>query len=149
MTRILPLFLALTMLVGSVGVTVNRHFCMGELKSLTLFGRVQPCAMDAVRAKPPCPLHAAATHTPADHQEASAKKGCCDDEVEFVSWDDDRQLSEITPLPPLAWIVPTPPATLFPARALHLRSAALRPFQNYRPPPLVIDVPSRWQVFRL
>ncbi|MGB3799836.1 MAG: hypothetical protein WA952_08455 [Lewinella sp.] len=138
MIRILPLFLALTMLVGSVGVTVNRHFCMGELKSLTLFGEGKACEMEAVMSKPACPMHA-----------KPAKKGCCDDEAEFVSWDDDRQVSEVTPLPPLAWIVPTKPASLFPEEALHLRAAAIPLYQNYRPPPLVIDVPSRWQIFRL
>ena len=138
MIRILPLFLALTMLVGSVGVTVNRHFCMGELKSLTLFGKAEACEMDVVVPQPACPLHA-----------KPAKNGCCDDEHEFVSWDDDRQLSEITPLPPLAWIAATKPTPPFPGQALHLRAASLRPYQNYRPPPHVIDVPRAWQVFRL
>ncbi|THH39675.1 HYC_CC_PP family protein [Neolewinella litorea] len=139
MNQILPLFLAFTMLVGSVGVTVNRHFCMGELKSLSLFGDEQPCDMAQVKVKAPvCPMHA-----------APAKKGCCDDEHEFVQWDDDRQLSETIPLPALAWALPATPPALFPEFALHLRDAALRRFQNYRPPPLVIDVPSRWQVFRL
>ncbi|PPK85349.1 hypothetical protein CLV84_2245 [Neolewinella xylanilytica] len=140
MIRILPLFLALTMLVGSVGVTVSRHFCMGELKSLTLYGEAEACEMDAVVSQPACPMHA-----------KSAKKGCCDDEHEFVSWDDDRQLSEAVPLPPTAWIAS--PAPIVPPWALHLpdsyRGAALRPFQHYRPPPLVIDVPRAWQVFRL
>lgn len=126
------------MLVGSVGVTVNRHFCMGELKSLTLFGEGEACEMALAAAAPVCPMHA-----------APAKKGCCDDEHEFVQWDDDRQLGELIPLPAPAWIVPAPPARLFSEPALHLRTAALRPFANYRPPPLVIDVPSRWQVFRL
>ncbi|WP_116106970.1 HYC_CC_PP family protein [Lewinella sp. IMCC34191] len=149
MIRILPLFLALTMLVGSVGVTVNRHFCMGELKTLTLFGKSEACEMEAVLSKPACPMHAKSQSIFAGEGQGEVKKGCCDDESEFVSWDDDRQLSEIAPLPPLAWMMPVPPASLFPERALYLRSAALPLYQNYRPPPLVIDVPSRWQVFRL
>ena len=144
MKQILPLFLSITILVGSVGVTVNRHFCMGELKSLTLFGKAEACKMEGVESKPVCPLHA---KTP--YSEKEAKKGCCDDEHEFVSWDDDRQLSELTPLPPVAWIVPAKPTSLFPESAQHLRAAALPLYQNYRPPPLVIDVPSQWQIFRL
>ena len=143
MIRILPLFLTLTMLVGSVGVTVNRHFCMGELKSLTLFGASATCEMHPPVAKPPCPLHGES------QQPAADRKGCCDDEAQFLSWDDDRQLSEINPLPPLAWVAVTTPLPPFPPRALHLRAAELRPYQNYRPPPLVIDVPRAWQVFRL
>ena len=143
MTRVLSLFLAFTVLVGSVGVTVNRHFCMGELKSLTLFGAEASCAMHAPVAEPPCPFH------PGNTDEAAFRKGCCDDEAQFLSWDDDRQVSEISPLPPLAGLIPVLPPTNFPERALHLRAAALPLFRNYRPPPLVIDVPSRWQVFRL
>ncbi len=128
------------MLVGSIGVTVNRHFCMGELKSLTLFGNTATCAMAAVPAKPPCPLHAT---------EAVAKKGCCDDEQEFVQWDDDRQVFEVQALPVLPAVVG--PVPLLPAvrPPLHPRAAALRRYENYRPPPRVIDVPSHWQVFRL
>ncbi|NJB86091.1 hypothetical protein GGR26_001859 [Lewinella marina] len=137
MNRLLSLFLAFTVLAGSVGVTVNRHFCMGELKSLSLFGEEQPCAM-ALAEAPACPMHA-----------APAKKGCCDDEQDFVQWDDDRQLSETAPLPALAWALPPAPPAGFSAPALHLLDAALRRYQHYRPPPLVIDVPSRWQVFRL
>ena len=143
MTRVLSLFLAFTVLVGSVGVTVNRHFCMGELKSLTLFGEPASCEMHPPTTKPPCPLHGEG------QQAANEKKGCCDDEAQFLSWDDDRQVSEIAPLPPLAGLIPVLPPTNFSERALHLRAAALPLFRNYRPPPLVIDVPSRWQVFRL
>ena len=126
------------MLVGSVGVTVNRHFCMGELKSLSLFGKAEACEMDRP-APAACPMHATATK----------KKGCCDDEHEFVKWDDDRQAAEYAPLPRLAWTFPNPPAANFPDVPLHLRARRNKRFENYRPPPLLIDVPIHWQVFRL
>ncbi len=127
------------MLVGSVGVTVNRHFCMGELKSLALFGKAEACGMDMDRVAPACPMHGTTVK----------KKGCCDDEHEFVSWDDDRQFTELQALPPLVALL-TPPALLAPTHPpLHLRAAALRRYENYRPPPRVIDVPTCWQVFRL
>ena len=126
------------MLVGSVGVTVNRHFCMGELKSLALFGSSVDCAMDHAAPVADCPMHGATQ---------AKKKGCCDDRHEFVKWDDDRQADTPPALP--AWNAPGPlPPALYPS-APHPRTAALRAFENYRPPPLVIDVPSRWQVFRL
>ncbi|MBB4079399.1 hypothetical protein GGR28_002019 [Lewinella aquimaris] len=137
MIRIFPLFLALLMLVGSVGVTVSRHFCMGEMKSLTLFGKSDVCEM-AVAEKPVCPLHA-----------SPEKKGCCDDEYELVKWDNDRQLADAPALPAIAWALtaPTPPA--FPEFALHLRARPNKTFQHYRPPPIIIDVPRRFQVFRI
>ena len=143
MTRILSLFLAFTMLVGSVGVTVNRHFCMGELKSLTLFGEPAVCAMHAPATKPPCPLHGNG------QQRTEKMKGCCDDEAQFLSWDDDRQVYDQSTLPALPSVDLPQPASFFPEYVLHPRTAALALFRNYRPPPLVFDVPSRWQVFRL
>ena len=137
MNRIFPIFLALVMLTGSVGVTVNRHFCMGELKSLTLFGQAEACEM-ARPAPAACPMHAAAR-----------KKGCCDDEHEFVKWDDNRQVSELQALPSLPALL-VPAVLLPPVRPpLHPHAAALRRYENYRPPPRLIDVPSHWQVFRL
>ena len=140
MQRIFPLFLVFVILVGSVGVTVNRHFCMGEIKSLVLFGNAEACAMDmAGNNAPACPKHASDVK----------KKGCCDDEHEFVKWDDDRQVSELQALPPLPALI-VPAVLLPPVRPpLHPRSAALRRYENYRPPPRLIDVPSHWQVFRL
>ncbi len=126
------------MLFGSVGVTVNRHFCMGELKSLTLFGESQVCAMAELEA-PPCPMH----------DTLARKKGCCDDKHEFVKWDDNRQASQLAPLPLLHWAQPLQPVPAFPEYALHLRARRNSRFENYRPPPLLIDVLVRWQVFRL
>ncbi len=128
------------MLIGSVGVTVNRHFCMGELKSLTLFSQAEVCAMAEMMAPPACPMHGTG---------AVAKKGCCDDEHEFVKWDDDRHACELQALPPLTALLV--PAVLLPSVGppRHPRAAALRRYENYRPPPLVFDVPSHWQVFRL
>ena len=52
-------------------------------------------------------------------------------------------------LPVPAWVVLTLPAPLFPEFPLHLRARPNKTFENYRPPPLLIDVPRRFQVFRL
>ena len=94
---IAPLFLALLMLVGSVGVTVNRHFCMGELQSVALFAVAEVCHQEA--AEPVCPLHA----------EAKAKKDCCNDEHEFVKSDIDKQLVDATDLPTPTLLNPLTP----------------------------------------
>ncbi|MCP9236331.1 hypothetical protein [Lewinella sp. JB7] len=135
MIHILPLFLALLMLVGSVGVTVNRHFCMGELQSVALFSAADACHEEAT---PSCPLHAQPT-----------KNNCCNDEHELVTWDNDRQLVDAPALPALNWAVPLPPPSALPAFALHLRTRPNTTFQHYRPPPILIDAPRQFQVFRI
>ena len=133
--RPLSLSLALLLLVSSVSLSVSRHFCMGELKSVALFAEAEACHQEAT---PSCPLHAKAT-----------KKGCCDDDHELVEADDDRQVVDVPVLPTPVWGVPTLPAPRFPEFALHLRARPNKTFENYRPPPLLIDVPRRFQVFRI
>ena len=137
MQRIFSLSLALLLLVGSVSVTVNRHFCMGELQSVTLFAVAEACHQEAA---PSCPLHAKTT-----------KKDCCSNDHELVKSDDDRQLVDVPGLPAIAWaLVPRSlsPSVPFPV-APHLRSRQNKRFQDYRPPPIIVDAPRQYQVFRL
>ena len=137
MQRLLSLFLALLTLVGSIGVTVNRHFCMGELKSVALFAEAEVCHRAAA---PACPLHAAAAVTSPDD--------CCNDEHELVQLDDDRQLIDGYDLP--ADVIPLRPTEPLVCRAtLHLRSRKVNSFAHYRPPPLWVDAGRQYQLFRL
>ena len=135
MQRIAPLFLALLMLVGSVGVTVNRHFCMGKLKSVALFAEAEVC--HAETTQPACPLH------------AKAKKDCCNNEHELVKSDIDKQLVDATPLPPAPAFTPLRLPPLAPSPSLHLRARPRGSIEQYRPPPRLIDVPRQYQVFRI
>ncbi|CAH0999209.1 hypothetical protein LEM8419_00506 [Neolewinella maritima] len=135
MHRVVSLFLALLLFVGSVGVTVNRHFCMGELRSVALFAAAEVCHEDA--AAPACPLHAA------------AKKDCCNNEHELVKSDIDQQVVDAGDLPTPPAFAPSLPPAPTPSYTLHLRARANKTFENYRPPPRLIDVPRRFQVFRI
>ncbi len=129
------------MLIGSAGVTVNRHFCMGELKSVAIFGEAEKCHQD--QAKPRCPFHPA----PADATEGK-KKGCCDDEHEFVQIDDQEQTVTDGP-PAVVAVLPDFPPLLFSYRPPHPRPRHATNFRTYRPPPLIPDSLREFQVFRL
>ena len=145
MKRTVPLFLAFLLLLGSVGVTVNRHFCMGELQSVALFAAAEACHEATA---PACPMHAAVLSPPLSEGEGVAAD-CCNDEHELVKADDDRQLAEVPALPTGAWVMVAPPAPLFPQFSLHLRARPNMTFEQYRPPPKLIDAPRQFQVFRL
>jgi hypothetical protein len=141
MQRAFPLSLALLTLLSSVSISVDRHFCMGELKSVVFFGEAEVCPHEQFAAKTMpanCPFHPAPATDTSD---------CCDDEQELLESDDDRQLADAPALPQFT-LATLPPAVPVPS-ALHLRPRTKKTFQRYRPPPLVIDVPSQWQVFRL
>jgi len=73
MKRIRPIvsfFLAGLILIASVGVVVNSHICMGEVKSVSLFVKADSCQ--------PC--------RGADHH--AKKNGCCEEESIIVKGKD-------------------------------------------------------------
>jgi len=139
--RLSTIFLTILVLVGSVGLPVNRHFCMGELKSVAIFGEAEKCHKD--QAKKQCPFHAAPKE-----QVEGRKKGCCNDEHELVQIEDQEQ-TVVDALPAIAAVVPD----LSPLRLNYLpphpRPRKNTNFQNYRPPPLIPDAIREFQVFRI
>jgi len=139
--RLLHIFLASLVLLGSAGVTVNRHFCMGELKSVAIFGEAEKCHKD--QAKKQCPFH------PAPKEEVEGKKkGCCDDEHELVQIDDQEQ-TVVDAMPAIVAVIPDFPPLLLSYHAPHPRPRKNTNFEQYRPPPLWTDVVREFQVFRI
>ena len=41
--KIANIFLAVLLLVATTGVTLNKHYCMGRLKSVAVFVSANPC----------------------------------------------------------------------------------------------------------
>jgi len=62
---IVSLFLAAIVLIASIGVTVNFHLCAGQVQSLALYIKAQPCKMDMPRT---CQKH------------EQKRKGCCEEQ---------------------------------------------------------------------
>jgi hypothetical protein len=133
--------LATLVLLGSAGVTVNRHFCMGELKSVAIFGVAEKCHKD--QAKQQCPFH------PVPEEEVEGKKkGCCDDEHELFQIDD-QELTVVDAMPAIVAVLPDFPPQLFNYFPPHPRPRKNSNFQHYRPPPLIPDPVREFQVFRI
>lgn len=63
------IFLAALILFSSTGITMHKHYCLGELKSVSLYQKADTCNPDTDTAEN-CPFH------------------CCDDEVEQYKSDD-------------------------------------------------------------
>lgn len=142
LTRFSHTLLVALVLFGAIGLPVNRHFCMGELKSVAYFGEAEKCHKDQRKAH--CPFHPA----PAEEESENEKKGCCDDEHELLQVDDQEQLTPNV-LPVLtAWVADFPPQ-LFNYLPPHPRPRKNTNFENYRPPPLWTDARREFQVFRI
>ncbi|WP_020569042.1 HYC_CC_PP family protein [Neolewinella persica] len=139
--RISTFLLTILVLIGSVGLSVNRHFCMEELKSVAFFGEAEKCHKD--QTKKQCPFHSAA-----GEKVEGKKKGCCDDEHELVRIDDQEQ-TVVEALPAIVAVLPDFPPLLINYLPPHPRPRKNTNFQNYRPPPLIPDAIREFQVFRI
>lgn len=67
--------LALLVLLSTLSVTIEKHFCGDYLVDVSYFGNLQGCA-DEADAKD------------CDTKETIAKKGCCKDEVQHIKGQD-------------------------------------------------------------
>ena len=92
--RIISLTLALLMLVTSVSFAVDTHYCNGELKSVSLFGKAKTCHEKAVEQdKPTCPHHQKMQQQSNDDE--ITKNDCCENKTTIIQADDDRTKSDL------------------------------------------------------
>lgn len=134
--RIAHIILAFLLFISSAGLVINKHYCQNELKSMALFAEAEGCHQ---AKKMSCPMHA-------DQEEDNHKKGCCDDETEFVKADEDQyvQSSKIElKVPPLLFV--DLPA-IFNLEAPSLDKQSIH-YLNYKPPLIVCDLPVLLQTF--
>jgi hypothetical protein len=76
--QISTLFLSLGILVSSIGIPVNRHFCMNRLTDVKLFTEARKCVYEMMMDKTECP---------SGSMPVKQSNGCCKDTHEFVKID--------------------------------------------------------------
>ena len=92
--RVVALTLAFLMLMTSVSFAVDMHYCDGELKSVSLFGKAQTCHEKAVEQdKPACPHHQKMQQQSNDDE--MDKNDCCENKTTIIQADDDRAKSDL------------------------------------------------------
>lgn len=138
--QIAHISLAFLLFISTMGVTVNKHFCQNELKSVALFVKAEAC--HSTKVKKPCPIHGFMMV----EEEGSKDKGCCDDETEIVKNEEDQIGPSLPEMPVLSEALL---ATLFVALQLELPQLDLQTlhYLNYKPPLLICDHPSELQIF--
>ena len=122
--KIVAVFLALIMFCTSATYSVDFHYCEGELKSFSLFGKAKPCYEQKVT----CPHHAAKGGT-------IGHMGCCNNETIVVSdLDIDFNIPSLLPIPG-AFLSLTPPAfDSWKKSMLDVVEYTTPKYMNYRPP---------------
>ena len=119
---------------------INKHYCQDELKSVALFVEAEPCHQPKMKH---CPFH----NPPQDDDgEESHKKGCCEDESEYVKVEDEQLSSSFQFELHLNQVLI---ATIFVALQIELPSLDSQTihYLNYKPPLIVCDLPVRLQTF--
>lgn len=128
----------ISVLLGSVGLVVQRHFCQNELKSISVFLEAEACH-EKRSAEKSCPFH-----PPQSDSQQTAQKNCCNNDTEVIILDEDYTPStfELGSKPVLIALI---------SLVLNLEIITDDParphYFNYKPPLLVWDHSLRFQTF--
>lgn len=145
--RSIALILALLMFTTSVGFAVDMHYCQGQLKSVSFFGKAKSChEMADAASRKNCTLHKKMKE---QNKGCSIdKNGCCENETQYFHSDQDqktqgfditlsKQLQQFVVAYTFVFIVHTP------ANTNNLT------FSFYKPPLIERDIPVLIQSFLL
>lgn len=138
------LFLAATMIFATVGLSMDMHFCNGQLKNVNLLGDAQNCH-DAVKTTSHCAKMQMDSQLESCTQPGVKSDNCCDNKTISVELEEDFVQSSINS-------VSFEQSAIILAYALTLldvQSNALEiiPYQNYKPPLLDREIPLLLQSF--
>ena len=126
--RFLHIIISLTLLLSTSGVTVTAYFCQDNLSGLSLFSPKE--CKSSVKA---CCL------------KSKGKKKCCTSDSEFFKIDIDQQLSKISDYTDIDFDdINVPVATQENDKPINF---AVAQAYLYRPPPLIKDRSTLYQVF--
>jgi hypothetical protein len=86
--KILVYILSLLILVSTNGLTINQHFCSGELVKVALFFKAKKCTHEV---KPMTCCEKKAAKMSLTSCESNKTKKCCDEKIVIVKVDDEVQ----------------------------------------------------------
>lgn len=141
--RLIATLLAGLMLISTLNLSIDMHYCNGELKSVAFFDKAQSCHKPA--QKRVCP-----NHPPQKEQNESAyQKNCCQNKGFFIKADIDEQV------PGQEESVENQNSSSFVALApvfsqMNLKSDAWPPvYKQYKPPLIKKDIPVLFESYLL
>ncbi len=145
--RTLALCLSGLILLSSLGFAVDLHYCQGQIKSFSFWGKAKNCYQLAKTKTVSCPVHGTMEVPLSEEEALASKKSCCHNETQFIQADHD-----------LAWQyteLPTalPPYALFAFVQAFFYPAEFHPsppdYPPYKPPLITQDIPILQQSFLL
>ena len=124
---IAAVFLASLVLIASIGVTVNLHLCGGNLQSIALFVKAQPCKMEMPKS-----CHESKAKT--------KRTGCCEEEsILLKGKETTAELKTVTELTPSFNLISVILPVLYSIIEVDSYSASPR-YAQYKPPIVERDI---------
>ncbi len=128
--KILSVTMALAVVLASLSVTINKHFCGSNLVDVALFSKVETCCK---------------SNQPTDNTLTFSKKPCCS--IVSVLLEGADQYPTTGSFEALSGVAALPPPTVVYALDFDIDFQLPPSYSIYRPPPLVDDIQVRDQVF--
>ncbi|WP_196885302.1 HYC_CC_PP family protein [Aureivirga sp. CE67] len=134
--KIASSFLAFVVLLSTVSFTVEKHFCGGELASVSFFANADKCEMESLEKSENSVCHEV------------SKKSCCEDEIsKLKATNTDTQCNhENIKLPKLDFVAPFLYTFVF---NFEEKRIEIIPNKKQESPPLTKDRPVLFQTFLL
>jgi hypothetical protein len=124
--QISTLFVSLGILVSSIGIPVNRHFCLNRLTDVKLFAEARKCENEIMMSKTDCPDHSAP---------AKNSNGCCKDTHEIVKIDNAQDHIQKVEL---GKIMPDHISVYhFPVTVINYMPVTFQKISYHKPPPFI------------
>lgn len=138
--RLLAFGLACLMLASSLNISIDMHYCKGELKSIALFGKAKSCHEPA-KNKKICPHHQKLQKE--GNEEALAKKDCCKNRGLHINADIDEQVKvqELSAESRISLQFAVAFLNAFGAENAFKPATKLPVFERYKPPLISRDIP--------
>jgi hypothetical protein len=119
---------------------VSKHYCRGELKSVSLFVKATPCHENKKMKR--CPMHSSDSDQKKDNG-----NGCCDTENDLFKVENDQIETaisfDLTDYPVFFAVL----SIIVPGLEINDEDNKTRHFFTYKPPLLVYDLPVSLQTF--
>ncbi|MEM6813813.1 MAG: hypothetical protein AAF600_05415 [Bacteroidota bacterium] len=125
--NILHYFLALVLLAATTGVTLNKHYCMGRLKSISVLQEAKSCLADHGRV---CP------------------KNCCEFEQEEYKVEDLNKVNHNYDFNPDVHLISSAEFAII-LDTLFTPDTSTPDYLNYKPPLIEQNIPVQVQSFLL
>ena len=120
--KIFSLSMALLVLMSTVSVTIEKHFCGDHLVDVAIFSDAEKCGMEAMAAE----------------QSKMTKKSCCKDVVDLIEGQDELKISSFDELDHDTQVF----VSSFALSYINLFEGLpeqIIPFKDYSPPLLSVD----------